>query len=134
MAHQASSKYSTNLGFEGNNGGQASGARKTNKGSLQGERGSVHQFYTPSCLVRCLVEMLALLPGRINETGCASGGSLPASRLCRVRSAEKERAVAQGFEWSEQFVEPHCGKISYYNGKPQEATDRVKGTLRILLE
>jgi hypothetical protein len=36
-----------------------SGATKTATGSPKGERGGVHQFYTPSCVVRCLVEMLA---------------------------------------------------------------------------
>lgn len=134
MAHQASSKYSTNLGFEGNNGGQASEGRKTNKGSLQGQRGSVHQFYTPSCVVRCLVEMLAQFTGRIYDTGCGSGGSLPAGRLYRVRLAETKRAFAQGFEWSEQFVESHGGYINCYDGNPKEAMDRFNGTVRISLK
>jgi type I restriction enzyme M protein len=44
---------------EGKNGGQPSGARQTAKGSPKGERGGAHQFYNPSCVVRCLVEILA---------------------------------------------------------------------------
>ena len=117
---------------EGKNGGHSSGARKTAKGSPEGERGGVHQFYTPSCVVRCLVEMLAPYTalrgsaylqseaspqvvsvakdnGRIYDPACGSGGSLPASRLCGVRFAEKDRAIAQGVVQSEKFVESHGG-------------------------
>ena len=53
---------------------EPSGARQTAKGSPQGERGGVHQFYTPSCVVRCLVEMLAPYKGRIYDPACGSGG------------------------------------------------------------
>ena len=67
-----------------------SGATKTAAGSPQGERGGAHQyfltrfasaegknggqFYTPSCVVRCLVEMLAPYKGRIYDPACGSGG------------------------------------------------------------
>jgi type I restriction enzyme M protein len=89
-----------------------SGASKTaRRGSPQGERGGVHQFYTPSCVVRCLVEMLAPCKGRIYDPACGSGGSLPASRLCGVRFAEKDRAIAHGVVQSEKFVESHGGKL-----------------------
>jgi len=53
---------------------QPSGARQIAKGNPQGERGGVHQFYTPSCAVRCLVEMLAPYKGRIYDPACGSGG------------------------------------------------------------
>ncbi len=96
---------------EGKNGGHSSGARKTAKGSPQGERGGVHQFYTPSCVVRCLVEMLAPYKGRIYDPACSSGGSLPAFRLRRVRSAHSGRAVAPRGVQSEKFVESHGGKL-----------------------
>jgi type I restriction enzyme M protein len=86
-----------------------SGATKTAAGSPKGERGGVHQFYTPSCVVRCLVEMLAPYKGRIYDPACGSGGSLPASRLCGVRFAEKDRAIAQGIVQSEKFVESQGG-------------------------
>ena len=96
---------------EGKNGGHSRGARKTATGSPQGERGGVHQFYTLSCVVRCLVEMLAPNKGRIYDPACGSGGSLPASRRCGVRFAEKDRAIAQGVVPSEKFVESHGGKL-----------------------
>ncbi len=34
------------------------------------------QFYTPSCVVRCLVEMLAPCKGRSYDPACGSGGKL----------------------------------------------------------
>jgi type I restriction enzyme M protein len=61
--------------------------------------------------VRCLVEMLAPCKGRIYDPACGSGGSLPASRLCGVRFAEKDRAIAHGVVQSEKFVESHGGKL-----------------------
>ena len=47
--------------------------------------------------------------GRIYDPACGSGASLPASRLCGVRFAEKDRAIAQGVVQSEKFVESHGG-------------------------
>lgn len=115
---------------EGKNGGQSSGARKTANGSPKGERGGVHQFYTPSCVVRLLVEMLApytalrdsaflqseakpqVVRGakdndRICDPACGFGGSLPASRLRGVRFAVKDRATSPGGVQSEKLVESH---------------------------
>ncbi len=82
-----------------------SGATKTAAGSPKGERGGAHQyfltrfasaegknggqFYTPSCVVRCLVEMLAPYKGRIYDPCCGSGGM---------------------FVQSAKFVESHGGK------------------------
>jgi len=63
------------------------------------------QFYTPSCVVRCLVEMLAQYKGRIYDPACGSGGM---------------------FVQSDKFVESHGGKIgdiSIY-GQESNATTR----------
>jgi type I restriction enzyme M protein len=75
---------------EGKNGGQWSGATWTTIGSPEGWRGGANQFYTPSCVVRCLVEMLAPYKGRIYDPACGSGGM---------------------FVQSEKFVESHGGKL-----------------------
>lgn len=56
--------------------------------SAEGKNGG--QFYTPSCVVRCLVEMLAPYKGRIYDPACGSGGM---------------------FVQSEKSVESHGGKI-----------------------
>lgn len=71
--------------------------------SAEGKNGG--QFYTPSCVVRCLVEMLAPYRGRIYDPACGSGGM---------------------FVQSEKFVESHGGKlgdISIY-GQESNATTR----------
>jgi len=71
--------------------------------SAEGKNGG--QFYTPSCVVRCLVEMLAPYNGRIYDPACGSGGM---------------------FVQSEKFVESHGGKlgdISIY-GQESNATTR----------
>jgi type I restriction enzyme M protein len=71
--------------------------------SAEGKNGG--QFYTPSCVVRCLVEMLAPYKGRIYDPCCGSGGM---------------------FVQSEKFVESHGGKlgdISIY-GQESNATTR----------
>jgi type I restriction enzyme M protein len=63
------------------------------------------QFYTPSCIVRCLVEMLAPYKGRVYDPCCGSAGM---------------------FVQSEKFVESHGGKlgdISIY-GQESNATTR----------
>lgn len=63
------------------------------------------QFYTPSCAVRCLVEMLAPYKGRVYDPCCGSAGM---------------------FVQSEKFVESHGGKlgdISIY-GQESNATTR----------
>ena len=46
--------------------------------SAEGKNGG--QFYTPSCVVRCLVEMLAPYKGRIYDPACGSGGHVCAKR------------------------------------------------------
>jgi type I restriction enzyme M protein len=71
--------------------------------SAEGKNGG--QFYTPSCVVRCLVEMLEPYKGRIYDPCCGSGGM---------------------FVQSEKFVESHGGKlgdISIY-GQESNATTR----------
>ena len=101
--------------------------------SAEGKNGG--QFYTPSCVVRCLVEMLAPYKGRIYDPACGSGGSLPASRLCGVRFAEKDRAIAPGVVQSEKFVESHGGKlgdISIY-GQESNATTRRLAVMNLAL-
>jgi type I restriction enzyme M protein len=63
------------------------------------------QFYTPSCVVRCLVEMLAPYKGRIYDPASGSGGM---------------------FVQSKKFVESNGGKlgdISIY-GQESNATTR----------
>src|SRR6202020_2732687 len=56
--------------------------------SAEGKNGG--QFYTPSCVVRVLVEMLSPYKGRVYDPCCGSGGM---------------------FVQSEKFVEAHGGKI-----------------------
>ena len=56
--------------------------------SAEGKRGG--QFYTPGCVVKVLVEMLAPYKGRVFDPCCGSGGM---------------------FVSSEKFVEAHGGKI-----------------------
>ena len=99
---------------EGKNGGQSSGARKTATVSPQGERGGVHQFYTPSCDVRLLVEMLAPYKGRIYDLACGSSGM---------------------FVQSEKFVESQGGKlgdISVYGQESYATTRRLAKPLLAL--
>ena len=72
--------------------------------SAEGKNGG--QFYTPSCVVRCLVEMLAPYKGRIYDPACGSGGM---------------------FVQSEKFVESHGGKlgdISIYGQESNATTAR----------
>lgn len=56
--------------------------------SAEGKRGG--QFYTPGCIVKLLVEMLAPYKGRVFDPACGSGGM---------------------FVSSERFVEAHGGKL-----------------------
>ena len=57
--------------------------------SAEGKKGG--EFYTPRCVVRLLVEMLAPYKGRVYDPCCGSGGM---------------------FVQSEQFIEAHGGRIS----------------------
>ncbi len=73
--------------------------------SAEGKNGG--QFYTPSCVVRCLVEMLSPYKGRIYDPACGSGGM---------------------FVQSEKFVESHGGKrgdISIYGQESNPTTRRL---------
>jgi type I restriction enzyme M protein len=80
--------------------------------SAEGKNGG--QFYTPSCVVRVLVEMLAPYRGRIYDPCCGSGGM---------------------FVQSEKFVESHGGKlgdISIY-GQESNATTRRLAVMNLAL-
>ncbi|MBI5442059.1 MAG: SAM-dependent DNA methyltransferase, partial [Deltaproteobacteria bacterium] len=58
------------------------------------------QFYTPRCVVRALVEMLAPYKGRVYDPACGSGGM---------------------FVQSEKFIEEHGGKIGQISVYGQES-------------
>jgi len=80
--------------------------------SAEGRNGS--QFYTPSCVVRCLVEMLAPYKGRTYDPACGSGGM---------------------FVQSEKFVESHGGRlgdISIY-GQESNATTRRLAVMNLAI-
>jgi type I restriction enzyme M protein len=73
--------------------------------SAEGKNGG--QFYTPSCVVRLLVEMLAPYKGRIYDPACGSGGM---------------------FVQSEKFVESHGGRlgdIAIYGQESNPTTRRL---------
>jgi type I restriction enzyme M protein len=70
--------------------------------SAEGKNGG--QFYTPSCVVRCLVEMLAPYKGRIFDPACGSGGM---------------------FVQAVKFLESHDGTAMRDSAKPiSEASQR----------
>lgn len=80
--------------------------------SAEGKNGG--QFYTPSCVVRVLVEILAPYKGRVYDPCCGSGGM---------------------FVQSEKFVEAHGGKIrdiSIY-GQESNATTRRLAMMNLAL-
>jgi type I restriction enzyme M protein len=58
------------------------------------------QFYTPRCVVRALVEMLAPWKGRVYDPACGSGGM---------------------FVQSEKFIEEHGGKVGQISVYGQES-------------
>jgi type I restriction enzyme M protein len=66
--------------------------------SAEGKKGG--QFYTPRCVVRVLVEMLAPYKGRVYDPCCGSGGM---------------------FVSSEKFIEEHGGKIGQISIYGQES-------------
>ncbi len=73
--------------------------------SAEGKKGG--QFYTPRCVVRVLVEMLAPYKGRVYDPACGSGGM---------------------FVQSEKFVEAHGGRIgdiSIYGQESNHTTWRL---------
>jgi len=60
---------------EGQKGGEWSGATSTlPQERPAGERGGAHQFYTPTSIVRLIVEILEPYHGRIYDPACGSGG------------------------------------------------------------
>ena len=71
--------------------------------SAEGKNGG--QFYTPSCVVRCLVEMLAPSKGRIYDPCCGSSGR---------------------FVQSEKFVEAHGGRLGDISIYGQDKSARRK--------
>ena len=80
--------------------------------SAEGKNGG--QFYTPQCVVRLLVEMLAPYKGRVYDPCCGSGGM---------------------FVQSEKFVEAHGGKlgdIAIY-GQESNATTRRLALMNLAL-
>ena len=73
--------------------------------SAEGKKGG--QFYTPRCVVRVLVEMLAPYKGRVFDPCCGSGGM---------------------FVQSEKFIEAHGGRvgdISVYGQESNQTTWRL---------
>ena len=73
--------------------------------SAEGKNGG--QFYTPSCVVRCLVEMLEPYGGKVFDPCCGSGGM---------------------FVQSEKFVSHHQGRlddISIYGQESNETTYKL---------
>ncbi|MBY0230345.1 MAG: type I restriction-modification system subunit M [Gemmataceae bacterium] len=73
--------------------------------SAEGKKGG--QFYTPRCIVRLLVEMLAPYKGRVYDPCCGSGGM---------------------FVQSEKFIEQHGGRIgdiSVYGQESNHTTWRL---------
>lgn len=66
--------------------------------SAEGKKGG--QFYTPRCIVRVLVEMLAPYKGRVYDPCCGSGGM---------------------FVQSEKFIEEHGGRIGQISVYGQES-------------
>ncbi|MCX6339308.1 MAG: class I SAM-dependent DNA methyltransferase [Candidatus Aureabacteria bacterium] len=66
--------------------------------SAEGKKGG--QFYTPRCIVRLLVEMLAPYKGRVYDPCCGSGGM---------------------FVSSEKFIEEHGGRIGQISVYGQES-------------
>ena len=80
--------------------------------SAEGKNGG--QFYTPSCVVRCLVEMLAPYKGRVYDPCCGSAGM---------------------FVQSEKFVQAHGGRlgdIAIY-GQESNATTRRLAVMNLAL-
>jgi len=80
--------------------------------SAEGKNGG--QFYTPSCVVRVLVEMLSPYKGRVYDPCCGSGGM---------------------FVQSEKFVEQHGGRIGdiAIYGQESNATTRRLALMNLAL-
>jgi type I restriction enzyme M protein len=80
--------------------------------TAEGKNGG--QFYTPSCVVRTLVEMLAPYKGRVYDPCCGSGGM---------------------FVQSEKFVEAHGGKLGdiAVHGQESNPTTRRLAVMNLAL-
>jgi len=80
--------------------------------SAEGKNGG--QFYTPNCIVRLLVEMLAPYKGRVYDPCCGSGGM---------------------FVQSEKFVETHGGRVGDIAifGQESNATTRRLAVMNLAL-
>lgn len=94
--------------------------------SAEGKNGG--QFYTPSCVVRVLVEMLAPYKGRIYDPACGSGGMFVQSVKfvqshdgTAMRDSAKLISEASPRELRE--AKHHRGDISIY-GQESNATTR----------
>jgi type I restriction enzyme M protein len=74
--------------------------------SAEGKKGG--QFYTPSCVVRCLVEMLAPYKGRIYDPCCGSGGMF-VQREVR-RSPRRQARRHQHLRPGERTPPPAAGR------------------------
>ena len=69
--------------------GNASASHATRFASAEGKNGG--QFNTPSCVVRCLVEMLGLYEGRIYDCACGTGGMLTVAEETLQQIAKDHR-------------------------------------------
>ncbi|WP_395718835.1 N-6 DNA methylase [Prosthecobacter sp.] len=76
--------------------------------SAEGKNGG--QFYTPSCVVRCLVEMFAPYKGRIYDPACGSGG-ISRNSESRSEAETASRRLPVGRAQRGNFVESHGGKL-----------------------
>ena len=69
--------------------GNASASHATRFASAEGKNGG--QFNTPSCVVRCLVEMLGPYEGRIYDCACGTGGMFTVAEETLQKIAKDHR-------------------------------------------
>ena len=100
--------------------------------SAEGKHGG--QFYTPSCVVRCLVEMLAPYKGRIYDPCCGSGGMfVQSAKIVESHGGTGQRDSA--FSKSEATfpgLKGNGGDISIY-GQGSNATTRRLAVMNLAL-
>ena len=78
------------------------------KGCPRRERGGANQFYTPTSILRLIVEILEPHHGRIYDPACGSGGMFASFRRpCGMHFARRKCASASGIVQSARFVEEH---------------------------
>ena len=83
--------------------------------SAEGKKGG--QFYTPSRVVRVLVEMLAPYKGRVYDPYSGNLLKLYRIRHRRRRPARMERDVLPASEEIKEGIDgPHCIRIVYVYG------------------